>query len=62
MTKHELPSQLISVARPTFDEEIEDKACEENEEDNMIRIITIADVLANAQFKEVSVLITEDNK
>ena len=57
VTKHKLPSQLIPVARPTRDEEIENMTCEENKEDNVIPIITIADILANGPFEEVSVVI-----
>ena len=55
--KHKLPSQLIPVARPTHDEEIENMKCEENKEDNVMPIITIADILANGPFEEVSVVI-----
>ena len=55
MTKHKLPSQLIPVTRPTLVEEIEDMTCEENEEDNVMSIITIANILANAAFDKVSV-------
>ena len=57
--KHKLPSQLIPVARPIVDEEIEDIACEEHEEDYVMAIITIANVLANAPFEKASVVITE---
>ena len=53
-----LTKQLIPVVRPTLDEEIEDMACEENEEDDVIPIITIADTLINASLEEVSVVIT----
>ena len=53
VTKHKLPSQLIPVARSTIDEEIEDLACEENEEDDVIPVITITDILANALSEEV---------
>ena len=35
-------------------------ACEENEEDDMMPIITITDTLANAPFEKVSLVITED--
>ena len=52
VTKHKLPSQLIPVARPTLDEEIEDRVCEENEEDYVMPIITFADILANAHLKK----------
>ena len=44
VTKHKLPSQLFPVARPTLDEEIEDMTCEEIEEDNVVPIITIANI------------------
>ena len=60
VTKHKLPSHLIPVARPTLDEEIEDMVCEENEEDDVIPIMTMADILSNALFEEVSVVIIED--
>ena len=62
VTKHNLPSQLIPVAQPTIDEEIENMACEENEEDDVMPVITIADILSNAQFEEVSKVITEDDE
>ena len=62
VTKHKLASQLIPVARPTLDEETENMRCEENEEDDVIPIITIADILANAPFEEVSVVLTEDDE
>ena len=55
VTKHKLPSQLIPVTRPTIVEEIEDMTCEENEEDNVMSIITIANILANAPFDKVLV-------
>ena len=58
LTKRKLPKQLIPVVRPTLDEEIEDMACKENEEDDVIPIITIADTLINASLEEVSVVIT----
>ena len=60
--KHKLPSQLIPVARLTINEKIQDMACEENEEDDVIPIITIANILANAPFQEASVVITEDGE
>lgn len=56
VTKHKLPSQLISVAGPTLNEEIEERKCEE---DDVMTIITIADIVANARFEEVSLVITE---
>ena len=59
VTKHTLLSQLIPVA---LDEEIKDMVCEKNEEDDVMPIITIANVLANAPFEEVSVVITEDDE
>ena len=44
--------QLIPVARPTLDEEIEDIVFEENEEDYVMPITTFADILANAHLKK----------
>ena len=35
-TKHELPSQLIPVARLTLDEKMEDMVCEEDQEDDVM--------------------------
>ena len=62
VTKHKLPSQLVPVARPTLNEEIEDMGCEENEEDDVMPIVIIADILANAPFKEVWAAIIEDDE
>ena len=62
VTKQKLPSQLIPVARPSLDEETENMGCEDNEENDVMPIITIADILANAPFEEVSVVITEDDE
>ena len=53
VTKHKLPTQLITVIRPTFNEEIEDMVSEENEEDDVMPIITITYILVNAQLEEV---------
>ena len=36
--------------------------CEENEEDDVMPIVIIADILANAPFKEVSAAIIEDDE
>ena len=62
VTKHELPSQLIHFAQPALNEEIEDMACEENEEDDVMPIITIADILTNTLYEEVSGVITEEDE
>ena len=37
-------------------------ACEENKEDDVIRIIIIAGILVIAPFEEVSEVITEDDE
>ena len=47
------------VARPTFDEEIEDIAWENTEEDDVIPTIIFADILINDPFEVVSIVITE---
>ena len=62
VAEHKLPSPLIPVAQPTLNEETENMGCEENEEDDMMPIITIADILTSAPFEEVSVVITEDDE
>lgn len=62
VTKQKLPSQLIPVARLSLDEETENKACEENEEDDVMPTITIPDTLANAPFAKVSIVITGDDE
>ena len=41
---------------------IEDMVCENNEEDDVMPIITIADFQINAAFEEISVVITEEDK
>ena len=61
VTKHKLPSQLIPVARLTLGEKIENMACVGNEEDHVMPIVTIADILANTPYEEVSVVTTEDD-
>ena len=62
VTKPKLRSQLIPFARLTLDEEIEYMECDENQEDDVMPLITIADILANAPFEKVSVVITEDDE
>ena len=62
MTKQKLPSQLIPVARHTLDEATGDIKYEQDEDKNVMTIITIADFLANTPFEEVSVILTEDHE
>ena len=62
VTNHKLPSQLIPVARPVLNKKIEDMVCEENEEDDVMPIVTTADILVNASFDGVSVVITKDDE
>ena len=51
VTKCKLPSQLNPVARPTLDDETENMGCEENEEDDVMPIITIADILTKPHLR-----------
>lgn len=46
----------------SLDEETENEACEENDEDDVMPTITIADILANAPFEKVSIVIIGDDE
>ena len=78
MTRHAEPNINILLIKDIFDTDIrqwrhlylyycivcvpKDMACEENKEDDVIPIITIAGILVIAPFEEVSEVITEDDE